>query len=129
MMRRMVPDLGHEMRTASGSVSQCGYNTAMDLLDSRVPALVVPSGANEDEQVKRARRLEALGAVRVLPATDLTAPRLAAEIAALASFTPTASRLNMSGAERTTQLIDAMLEHNDAAAGNAAMLPPMEQTA
>ena len=130
MMRRMVPDLGHELRHAAGSVSQCGYNTAMDLLDSRVPALVIPSGgANEDEQMKRARRLKALGAVRVLPATEMTAPRLAAEIAALASFTPTASCLNVSGAERTTHLIDAMLERNDPAAGNAAMLPPMEQTA
>jgi len=130
MMRRMVPDLGHEMRNATGSVSPCGYNTAMDLVDSGVPALVVPSGgANEEEQMKRARRLEALGAVRVLPAADMTAPRLAEEIAALASFTPTASRLNLSGAERTTHLVEAMLESNDAAAGHAPMLPPIEQTA
>ena len=64
---RSVPDLGVELRRAAASISQCGYNTAMDILRSRVPALVVPfSGEKQDEQMNRARRLERLGALRVL---------------------------------------------------------------
>jgi predicted glycosyltransferase len=127
-MRRMVPDLRQVLRQASGSVSQCGYNTAMDLVESRVPALVVPfGGANEDEQLKRARRLEALGAVRVLPAAEMTAPRLAVEMASLAAFTPTASSLNLHGAEHTVQIIDAMLEHDPPS--TAAAPVRMERTA
>jgi predicted glycosyltransferase len=116
-MRRAVPDLSYELRHAAGSVSQCGYNTAMDLLESRVPALVVPYGeGNEDEQLKRARRLEALGALRVLPAGEMTPARLAAEMSSLASFAPAASTLNLRGAERTADLLDAMLEHDPRAA-------------
>ena len=126
-MRHAVPDLGHELRHAAGSVSQCGYNTALDLIESRVPALVVPYGdANEDEQLKRARRLEALGALRVLPVAEMTPPRLAAEIISLAAFTPTVSRLNLHGAERTADLLDAMLEHGTAAVSAAV---PLERIA
>jgi predicted glycosyltransferase len=39
---RSVPDLRAELRAASASVSQCGYNTALDVLGTGVPALVVP---------------------------------------------------------------------------------------
>ena len=49
-------------------MSQCGYNTALDLLRARVPALVVPfAEGREDEQTRRAARLERCGALRVLP--------------------------------------------------------------
>ena len=108
---RAVPNLALELTHASASISQCGYNTAMDLLQSRVPALVVPFGTSaEDEQLKRARRLEALGALRVLLPSELTAPRLAAEMVSLPSFRPVAPRLTLRGAERTTEVIDAMLD-------------------
>ena len=62
-------DLGAEMAASAVSVSQCGYNTAMDVLAARTPAVVVPYAAGrEDEQLRRARRLEALGAVTLLDA-------------------------------------------------------------
>ncbi len=52
------------MRAARASISQCGYNTALDLVVSEVPALVVPYGTvTENEQRHRAQRLAALGAV------------------------------------------------------------------
>ena len=51
---------------ARASISQCGYNTALDLLRTRVPALVVPYATpEEDEQTRRARRLEQLGVLKV----------------------------------------------------------------
>jgi predicted glycosyltransferase len=39
---RAVPNLSVELRHAAASISQSGYNTVMDILRSRVPALVVP---------------------------------------------------------------------------------------
>ena len=64
-LRRSVPDLRAELDAAAASVSQCGYNTALDLLVSGVPALVVPfAEPGEDEQTRRALRLARLGAVR-----------------------------------------------------------------
>jgi predicted glycosyltransferase len=90
----------------------------MDLIDSRVPALVVPFGdESEDEQLKRARRLEALGLLRVLLPSELSPARLAAEITSLATFRPAAGSLNLRGAERTAEIIGAMIQRRTPTAG------------
>jgi len=48
---RSVPNLGAELCGAAASVSQCGYNTALDIVCARVPALVMPcSELGKDEQ-------------------------------------------------------------------------------
>jgi predicted glycosyltransferase len=101
-----VPDLGAELRTASASVSQCGYNTALDVLRAGVPALVVPfADEGEDEQLRRAGRLERLGAVRVLEPSRLSGPALAAELDALRSFRPRRLALDLDGARTTAALL------------------------
>ena len=110
VLRRAVPDLAAELRCAAASLSQCGYNTAMDLIASQVPALVVPFGdAGEDEQLKRARRLEALGLLRVLLPSDMTPVRLASEMTSLLAFSPAPSSLNLRGAECSTDVLAAMV--------------------
>src|SRR5439155_747061 len=59
-LRRSVPNLGERLLDAAASVSQCGYNTALDIVCARVPALVMPcSELGKDEQWVRARRLAA----------------------------------------------------------------------
>jgi predicted glycosyltransferase len=110
-LRRFVPDLRAQMRASVASVSQCGYNTALDLLWSGVPSLVVPyaEGA-EDEQTRRARRLEALGAVRVLPADRLDGPTLAREVRALLEFQPAPLAIDLDGARNTTRLLEDLLD-------------------
>ena len=111
-IRRSVPNLALEMRSALGSISQCGYNTAMDLIDSGVPALVVPFGDGaEDEQLKRARRLEASGVLRVLLPSELSPTRLADEMTTLTSFVPAAAKLNLHGARNTADILAAMVHH------------------
>lgn len=108
-VRRSVPDLTSELRTSAASVSQCGYNTALELVQARVPALVVPYGDGlEDEQMRRARRLERLCMVRVLDPQRLDAPTLAAEIRALLDFRPQAVDLDLAGARNTAQIVSTM---------------------
>ena len=103
---RHVPDLALEMRRAAASVSQCGYNSALDIVVAGVPALVVPyADAGENEQTERAGKLAALGALRHLPPAELNPQRLAAEIVALTSFTPRPAAIDLDGAERSAQLI------------------------
>jgi len=103
---KSVPDLGAELRNAAASISQCGYNTAMDIVRSRVPALVVPfSGDRQDEQTNRARRLERLGALQVLEPERLDAQTLAAKMDALLQFQPDPIQLDMNGVENTAQLL------------------------
>jgi predicted glycosyltransferase len=101
-----VPDLGAELRRAAASVSQCGYNTALEIVRARVPALVVPYATpEEDEQRRRARRLARLGALRVLEPDRLDPVTLAEAIEALPAFEPAAPRIDLDGARRTTDLV------------------------
>jgi predicted glycosyltransferase len=106
---RSVPDLGAELHGARASVSQCGYNTALDILGAHVPALVVPfAEGGEDEQTKRARRLQALGAVRVLEPGGLEPARLAAEIRALLRFRPPSVRFDLEGGANSARILDGL---------------------
>ena len=90
-------DASSERRKAS--ISQCGYNTALDLLRTRVPALVVPYATpEEDEQTRRARRLEQLGAVQVTT-------HLNGNLDALLEFTPSTTTLDLDGAAKTRELL------------------------
>jgi len=106
---RHVPDMVAEMRQARLSISQCGYNTALDLVVSQVPALLVPYAASgENEQTRRAESLAALGAARHLPAHELSASRLAAAMIDALSFTPAPTALQLDGAQRTADCMAAL---------------------
>jgi predicted glycosyltransferase len=96
---RSVPDLAHELSRAKASISQCGYNTALDLLRTSVPALVVPYATpEEDEQTRRAQRLAELGAL-------LVAPHVNGDIPRLLDFTPHGTDLDLDGARATRDLL------------------------
>jgi predicted glycosyltransferase len=107
---RTVPDLGLQLRSAMASVSQCGYNTAIEILSARVPALVVPYATpEEDEQTARARRLGTLGALRVLDPDRLEPGILAAEIRRLLDFRPRSHGLDLDGARRTAGILSELV--------------------
>lgn len=109
-VRRFVPNLCAEMRRSAASVSQCGYNTALDVLRAGTPALVVPFAEGvEDEQLKRARRLESLGALRVVEQDELDLQRFARELRELFKFRPRRSVLDMRGAQNSARLIESLL--------------------
>lgn len=108
---RHVPDMVAEMRRARVSLSQCGYNTALDLVVSGVPALVVPyRTATENEQSQRALRLAELGAVQHLGADAAACPAtLARALAGLLDFWPRPSVLSLDGAARSTEILAGLL--------------------
>ena len=108
-VRRTVADLCGAMRRAAVSVSQCGYNTALDIVRAGVPALVVPFNDNGDsEQTDRAERLEQLDAVRVFRG-PLEAAALAEAIRDVMRFSPAPAPLDMNGAERTATILKTAL--------------------
>jgi predicted glycosyltransferase len=107
---RTVPDLGVHLRSARASISQCGYNTAIEIMSARVPALVVPYATpEEDEQTVRAERLAARGAVRALDPGRLEPRVLAAEVRRLLDFRPSWPRLDLDGARGTTRLLSELV--------------------
>ena len=115
---RTVADLCAEMAASRLSISQCGYNTALDIVRARVPALVVPyADRGETEQTDRARRLEALGVVRVLTADRLNTGTLAAAIDETLSFQPAELALDLDGADRTRRLLTAFVNGPNPADG------------
>ncbi|MFZ2650302.1 MAG: glycosyltransferase [Burkholderiaceae bacterium] len=103
---RQVGDMVAEMRRARASISQCGYNSALDIIGAGVPALVVPfETPSENEQRTRAQRLAALGAMQLLPAAELNSARLAQALVALLEFKPEPAALDLNGAQHTAHLL------------------------
>lgn len=109
-LHRFVPDLGERLQTARVSVSQCGYNTALDVIRARVPALVVPfAEGREDEQTRRATRLAQAGALRMLEAEALSPATLADEIHELLQFKPRPLDLDFDGAEVSATFLSGLV--------------------
>jgi len=88
------------------SVSQGGYNTVLEILASRTPAVIVPfaEGA-ESEQTDRARLLAQKGLLRLLPAEELDPERLAAEIDRAAVMEIAPFTINLDGARQSAAII------------------------
>jgi len=106
-LMRSVPDLSRIMRNVSWSVSQCGYNTAMDVLASGVAGLFVPfSRGQETEQTFRAERLEACGAALAVSLPEAgAADALADALLDLIMFRPRPIALDVAGAARSAQIV------------------------
>ena len=78
------PDFRQMLYHAAASVSMCGYNTALDLLQAGTPSVFVPFDAGgEVEQSLRARTLARLPGIVVLPNADLSGPTLSRAVNAV----------------------------------------------
>jgi predicted glycosyltransferase len=78
-VERFSPEFPALLAAADLSLSMAGYNTTMNLLAARVPALVWPFAQNREQRM-RAERLAARGALGILSDQDLDPSRLAARI-------------------------------------------------
>ncbi|MBE1283847.1 MAG: glycosyltransferase [Rhodobacteraceae bacterium] len=75
------PDFRQMLRHAAASVSMCGYNTAMDLLQTGIPSVILPFDAGDEvEQTLRADALKHLPGFDVIRQGDLTPERLCAAV-------------------------------------------------
>ncbi len=76
------PDFRQMLHHAAASVSMCGYNTALDLLQAGTPAVLIPfDDGNEVEQGLRARNLATLPGFDMLRSAELTGEALSAAVA------------------------------------------------
>jgi predicted glycosyltransferase len=104
------------LRRCHVSVSQAGYNTAMDILRAGTRAVLVPfARAGETEQTVRAEAMARKGWAVVCPEADLTAPGLAAAINRAGTMgKPDAAALRRDGANETADLIRRWLDRSAA---------------
>ncbi|MDA5557538.1 glycosyltransferase family protein [Shimia sp. MMG029] len=105
------PDFRQLLNNVTASVSMCGYNTALDVLQTGVPAVFVPfDDGGEVEQTLRARALSAQPGIEILSAADLSPETLMAEVKrAVAHGRRSASGLRMNGAAETVRIAEDML--------------------
>lgn len=104
------PDFPALLAACSLSISQAGYNTALDLLQARRPTLLVPFDAgNETEQALRAAALERAGLARTVELAEGPQALAAAIEAALAQGVPPAAKVDLNGTEGSVAAIARLL--------------------
>lgn len=113
-VERFRSDFPALLRHCRVSVSQLGYNTALDLLAARVPAVVVPFAAgNETEQELRAERLAALGAVELVREDALSPDALTAALERAVTRPPRAVDIDTDGAARSARIVARIIDGGD----------------
>lgn len=104
------PDFRKMLFSAAASVSMCGYNTALDILQAGTPAVFVPFDAGgEVEQSLRAQALAKLNGIEVLRAADLNVPELVKAVRrALRAPARPLVQNSMDGAQRTVDILSSL---------------------
>jgi predicted glycosyltransferase len=106
---RHLPDFRSRLTGARLSISQAGYNTMLDLLQARIPAVLVPfAQGHETEQSLRAERMQALGVASLVTEAALTPASLAAAIDR--APVPAGPGFDLDGARRSAALLLALAQ-------------------
>ncbi|MGC1503784.1 MAG: glycosyltransferase [Sulfitobacter sp.] len=100
-------DFRQMLHHAAVSVSFCGYNTALDLLQTTCPAVFVPfDDGNEVEQGIRATALARAPGFEVVTSGDLTAQVLLAAVnKAVANGHKREKQMQMDGADKAVEIV------------------------
>ncbi|CAM5199646.1 putative glycosyl transferase OS=Bosea thiooxidans OX=53254 GN=ARD30_03605 PE=4 SV=1 [Bosea thiooxidans] len=112
-VERARPDFPALLAGCAISISQAGYNTVLDLVAARRPAIVVPFDAGgETEQAVRAEAMQRAGLARCLRISGegaLTPAGLAAAVEAEIGRRPPAFRLALDGARNAAAIVKQLL--------------------
>jgi len=111
IVERSRADFHAMLSVCALSVSQAGYNTVAETLQSGVRAVLVPFCAGgESEQTLRARLLAERGAVQMVPGEALSVDTLAAAVdRAARGPKPAAALVRLDGARTSAELVRGWL--------------------
>ena len=98
------------MKHADLSISRAGYNTCMNVLETQVPSILVPSIAMDD-QVFRAQKLMGLGIAQVIHPDQLGVTKIAKMIAEMLESSVPEHHLSLDGAVYTRKFIELAVSH------------------
>lgn len=106
------PDFRQMLHHATASVSMCGYNTALDLMQAGTKSLFIPfDEGGEVEQTLRAQSLSHLHGLRMCAAADLTPERLLREVTDLVNAPQKpAAEIRFDGAAEAVRIATQMAE-------------------
>nr|CAA6829282.1 MAG: Mlr3248 protein [uncultured Thiotrichaceae bacterium] len=103
---RMATDFVDRLAKAQVSVSLGGYNTTMDILQTGVPAVVVPfEGIEETEQLDRAQMLADTGRIQLLRYEHVTPATLQQAIEQTMQQQFDMPAINTDGAKQSAELL------------------------
>lgn len=104
------PDFRSMLYQAAASVSMCGYNTALDLMQAGTPSVIVPfDDGKEVEQGLRARALSGMPGFAVVESVDLTAENLERALLKVMRDSPRDSGgLQFNGAAKSVRIAEEM---------------------
>lgn len=107
------PDFPALLANCALSVSQAGYNTAVDLIRCGCRSVLVPYAAHgQTEQTARAQRMQELGLAKMVDPETLSPVSLAKAIdAALSAPAPGSTGVALDGAQASARLVAGWLGH------------------
>ena len=95
------------MQCADLSISRAGYNTCMNVLETRTRSILVPGTLVSDQEF-RAHRLSELGLANTLSPKDVTTDTMSRAIVHALSSAPPVHNIALNGAAKTRDLIRAI---------------------
>ncbi|MCG7518588.1 glycosyltransferase family protein [Ruegeria sp. Ofav3-42] len=106
------PDFRQMLPHAAASVSMCGYNTALDILQTGTPAVFIPfDDGKEIEQSLRGQTLSELPAIGVLPSKSLDGEALFQSVSQVIESGPRpVSTHGFDGAAQSVQIAKRLWE-------------------
>jgi len=111
-IEKFTPDFLSYLAAADLSISMAGYNTAMNILASDVPALVWPFGTNREQRL-RAERLADRGALELINDQDLNPDDLAGIMGqTLTRADSGKTEIDLDGAVFTAQWLEGWINRN-----------------
>jgi predicted glycosyltransferase len=109
---RFAPDFLSFLAAADLSVSMAGYNTSMNIMAAKVPALLCPFAQNREQRL-RAERLARFGGMHILKDADLAPKSLAALMERMiAKQERPAPDIDLNGATNTATWLDDLMTAN-----------------
>lgn len=106
IVERVRPDFQDLLTRARLSVSQAGYNTVLDVIAAKCPAVFVPfEEESESEQVLRAELLKERGLCQVVREAKLSKKRLAKAIDKALNQSQSTAQVHMDGAAAAADIL------------------------
>lgn len=106
-LRRFTPDFDRVLAASALSISRAGYNTTVQLLQARIPVVVVPDPRMSD-QPPRARRLAARGLATVVEGDPPGEDVLVTAIGEALARRPAAHSLDLAGVAGTRAIVERL---------------------
>lgn len=116
-LERYTPELLNYMQQADLSISMCGYNTTMNVLNTGVRAMMMAFTESDDrEQAIRLQKLAELGLAKVINPEDLQPEKFATQIINSLQQQPVKSKFDFNGVKNTATCLQNLVREKAIAA-------------